>query len=775
MVTSHILGFPRIGPKRETKRAVEAYWKKKLTQEQLIQKGLEVRKQIVEFQKNGGLDLVSVGDFTWYDHVLDTSVMFNVIPERFADAEQAKNNRLDLMFRCGRGRAPTGKDAPACSMTKWFDTNYHYMVPEFVENQEFSLNMNGNKLLSEIKETIGFGVDAKSIKPIIVGPVTYLWLGTEKKTKFNRLSLLPKLLPVYTKLLAEIKALGVEWVQIDEPILGLDVEDEWRTALSTAYGKIAEGANKPQILIATYFVDVADNNIATALALPVQGLHLDLVRGPDQIKTVVPKFVGTGKVVSFGVVNGRNVWRNNLSESIALLKPFVEKLGADKVWVSSSCSLQHSPVDLENEPKLSAELKQWFAFAKQKIDEISVISNTLAGKTTDATTAAIKASDEADAARKASKIVHDDKVKERVKNITPAMFKRAAEYSQRAEAQQKSLNLPKFPTTTIGSFPQTLDIRKCRRAFKNGTIPETEYIEKMQSEIKDMVGKQEELGIDVLVHGEPERNDMVEYFGELLDGFAFTSNGWVQSYGSRCVKPPIIYGDVKRSKPMTNFWIKYAQSLTGRLMKGMLTGPVTILCWSFERDDQPKVDTCYQIALAIRDEVLGLEKDGIKVIQIDEPAFREGLPIRKSEQAGYLDWAVKSFQLSTGGNELSNATQIHTHMCYSEFNVLIHSIADMDADVITIETSRADMKLLDAFENFKYPNEIGPGVYDIHSPRVPPEEEMLDLLQKAAKKIEPTRLWVNPDCGLKTRGWTEVMPALEKMVSAARKMRVQFA
>lgn len=775
MVKSHILGFPRIGPMRETKKAVEAYWKGKISQTELIQKGADVRKQILEFQKSGGLDLITLGDFTWYDHVLDTSVMFNVIPERFHDEEQLKSNRLDLMFRLGRGRAPTGKDAPACSMTKWFDTNYHYIVPEFVEKQTFSLNTVNNKLLGEIKEAVEFGCEAKSLKPVIVGPVSYLWLGTEKVTAFNRLSLLDKVIPLYIQLLSEIKALGVEWVQMDEPVLGLDVEEEWREAISSAYAKISASASKTNIMVATYFVDLAEENIQTALALPVQGLHLDVVRGPKQLQSVVPKFVNTGKVISIGIVNGRNVWRNNLSDSIGKLKPIADLVGSDKLWVGPSCSLQHSPVDLDSEKKLSNEIKQWLAFAKQKITEIDVISKSLNGSTESYVADAVKASDEADKARKASKLVHDQKVKDRVKSVNPEMWSRAGIYAKRAEAQEKSLGLPKFPTTTIGSFPQTLDIRKTRRAFKSGKISEEEYIKKMKDEIDQMIEKQEKLDLDVLVHGEPERNDMVEYFGELLDGFAFSGFGWVQSYGSRCVKPPIIYGDVKRSKPMTNYWIKYAQSKTQKLMKGMLTGPVTILCWSFERDDQPKADTCFQIALAIRDEVLGLEKDGIKVIQIDEPAFREGLPIRKSEHDEYLKWAVESFQLSAGGNELQNSTQIHTHMCYSDFNVLIKSIADMDADVITIETSRADMKLLDAFENFNYPNGIGPGVYDIHSPRIPPQEEMLDLLQKASKKIDPTRLWVNPDCGLKTRGWKEVIPALEKMVGAAKKMRAQYA
>lgn len=772
MVVSHILGFPRIGPKRETKRAVEAYWKGKSSKGDLLKKGAAVRKQCLDFQKEAGLDLVTLGDFTWYDHVLDTSVMFGVIPERFHDEEQLKNNLLDLTFRLGRGRAPTGQDAPACAMTKWFDTNYHYMVPEFVENQNFSLNLENNKLIQEVEEAISLGYDAKTLKPVIVGPVTYLWLGVEKKTQFSKLSLLPALLPKYSELLAKLKELGVEWVQLDEPVLGLDISDEWRNALKEAYAGLV--GVKPKILLATYFVDIAKENVQVAETLPVEAVHIDVVRGPEQLKTVAPVLAKAGKIVSVGIVNGRNIWRNNLTESFEKLAELKKEIGDDKLWVGPSCSLQHAPVDLENETKLSEEIKQWLAFAKQKLTEIVVLGLKLSDKETDAVKEAFKKSDEADAARKSSKIVHDEKVKERVKNVTKSMFDRKSKYATRAVAQKEALKLPKFPTTTIGSFPQTLEIRKTRRAFKSGKITEEEYIKKMQDEIKMMVEKQESIDLDVLVHGEPERNDMVEYFGELLDGFAFTENGWVQSYGSRCVKPPIIYGDVKRSKPMTNSWSVYAQSLTKKHMKAMLTGPVTILCWSFERDDQPKLDTAYQIALALRDEVLGLEKDGIKVIQMDEPAFREGLPLRQSEQAGYLEWAVNTFKLSVGGNEISDATQIHTHMCYSDFNILITSIGDMDADVITIETSRADMKLLDAFEDYKYPNEIGPGVYDIHSPRVPAEEEMLGLLRKAALKIDPNRLWVNPDCGLKTRGWKETMEALEKMVSAAKKMRVEI-
>eukprot|EP00924_Labyrinthula_sp_SR-Ha-C_P002940 augustus_masked-scaffold_13-processed-gene-11.82-mRNA-1 protein AED:0.03 eAED:0.03 QI:0/-1/0/1/-1/1/1/0/769 len=763
-IQSHILGFPRIGPNRETKKAVEAYWAGKSTQAELLAKAKDIRAKNVAVQTANNTSFVTVNDFAFYDHILDTSALLGAVPPRYNHPKGTPVD-LDTYFRMGRGRAPTGEDAPAMAMTKWFDTNYHYMVPEISETLEFSLST--EKIFDEIKEAIDSGVPAEKVKPVLVGPTSYLYLGVEKSdnSEFKRVSVLDKVVKVYEEIFAKVKALGVKFIQIDEPVLVMDVEDEWRTAVKSSHEALSKCGLS--VIVATYFADVAKENIDLFVNLPVAGLHVDLVRGPEQVETVLPK-IGADKIVSLGVVNGRNIWRNDLSKTAEFVKSAVAAANrpTEKIFVASSCSLLHSPVDLDSEKKLSAEIKQWLAFATQKVIEVVTLTKLANGE---ACAAELKASDDAAAARKSSKKIHNQTVKDRVSAITPEMIDRANPYPVRAEAQKKSLGLPLFPTTTIGSFPQTPEIRRQRRLNKNGKLSDADYEKGMEKEITQMVEAQEKLDLDVLVHGEPERNDMVEYFGELLEGFAFTQYGWVQSYGSRCVKPPIIFGDVFRPTPMTTRWIKYAQSLTKKHMKGMLTGPVTILCWSFVRDDQPRETTAKQIALALRDEVVDLETVGIKVIQIDEPAFREGLPLRVAKHDEYLKWAVDSFKLSAAG--VRDETQIHTHMCYSDFNVLIRPIADMDADVITIETSRGDMKLLKAFEDFNYPNEIGPGVYDIHSPRVPSLEEMVDLLKKAVAKIQKERVWVNPDCGLKTRGWKETNEALEKMVTAAKEMR----
>ena len=758
MTISHNLGFPRIGAHRELKRAVEAYWKGDIDRAALEQTGRELRKRHWQLQAKAGIDLIPVNDFSWYDHMLDMSALLGVVPERFGHSDDKVD--LDTYFRMARGRAPTGKDAPACEMTKWFDTNYHYIVPEFNAHQAFKLS--STKLFDELTEARTQGYN---VKPVLVGPLTYLWLGKAKGKHFDKLGLLDKLLPAYVDILEKLAQQQVEWVQIDEPALVLDLPQDWRDAFKQVYEKLSQ--TKVKILLATYFGALGENT-ALACDLPVAGLHVDLVRAPDQLKAIL-NALPKEKILSAGVVDGRNIWRTDVEAALHKLAP-AEEL-KERLWVAPSCSLLHTPVDLTHEVKLDAEIKSWLAFAAQKCDEIVLIKRAQSGDKA-SVAAALEENARAIEDRRNSKRIHKDAVAERVSNVDASMADRNSPYENRAQAQKKALNLPLFPTTTIGSFPQTKGIRAARRDFKTGKIDEAAYTEEMKKEIAHAVKEQEELNIDVLVHGEAERNDMVEYFGELLDGFAFTQNGWVQSYGSRCVKPPVIYGDVSRPKPMTVEWSAYAQSLTKQPMKGMLTGPVTILQWSFVRDDQSRAQTCLQIALALRDEVVDLEKAGIKVIQIDEPAVREGLPLRRKDWQTYLDWAVRAFRVSASG--VQDDTQIHTHMCYSEFNDIIESIAALDADVISIETSRSQMELLEVFRDFEYPNEIGPGVYDIHSPRVPSGDEMADLLKRAAEHIPAERLWVNPDCGLKTRDWAETRAALKNMVNAAQAMRQHY-
>ncbi|CAH9018015.1 5-methyltetrahydropteroyltriglutamate--homocysteine S-methyltransferase [Candidatus Nitrosacidococcus sp. I8] len=756
MVLAHNLGFPRMGDKRELKWALESYWKGQLSQEDLIKIGHELQNLHWQRQKDAGLDLIPVSDFSWYDHVLDMSVLLGVIPPRFGHPGGGVD--LDTYFRMARGRSIHGTEAAACEMTKWFNTNYHYIVPEFQDHQDFSLS--SNMLFEKVTAAQNLGVP---VKPIILGPLSFLWLGKAKGEDFDKFSLLDKLLPVYGQILERLKSQGVEWVQIDEPILVLDLPNDWKAGFEKAYAQLVNSGLK--ILLATYFGALGDNT-QLACRLPTEGLHIDLTSAPDQLTKVLDELPAY-KILSAGVVDGRNIWRNDLEASFKTLESIKERLG-DRLWVAPSCSLLHTPADLSLESKLDNELRSWLAFATQKIKEVATLKRALTeGK--QAVVHDLQVSTAAQQSRRQSTRTHQTNVRERVAGVNDKLTQRQSAYADRAKAQKEALNLPPYPTTTIGSFPQTANIRKARQEFKKNIISEAEYDMHMKEEIKKAIVEQEKYGLDVLVHGEAERNDMVEYFGEQLDGFAFTQYGWVQSYGSRCVKPPIIYGDIARSNPMTVDWIKYAQSLTNKWVKGMLTGPVTILQWSFVRDDQPRSDTCLQIALAIRDEVVDLEKAGIKVIQIDEPAFREGLPLRKADWNKYLDWAVRCFQISAAGVE--DSTQIHTHMCYSEFNDIIASIAAMDADVITIETSRSDGELLQAFATFNYPNEVGPGVYDIHSPNVPTSEQIVDLMRKAAKYVPPERLWVNPDCGLKTRGWEEVETALCTMVEAAKTLR----
>ena len=748
MTILHNLGFARMGVKRELKRALEAYWSGKTTRADLTATGKILRARHWQLQKELGVDLVPVGDFAYYDHMLNMAALLGAIPPRFAtDAFD-----LDHYFLMARG----AKGKPALEMTKWFDTNYHYLVPEFHQDTTFKLTFEG--LFHEIAEAKALGV---AVKPVLVGPLTFLYLGKEKEEGFSRLDLLPKLLPVYQSIFERLSAEGIEWMQIDEPILTLELDEVWQQAFSKAYGQFS--GKRPKILLTSYFDSIAHH--AWVADLPVDGLHLDAVYAASDYDALAPKLKANKQVLSLGVVNGRNIWKSNLDKIQPLLTKAAADFG-DKLWLAPSCSLLHTPVDLAEEKKLAPELHGALAFGVQKLQELNLLRNFLQ-----------------DGPKKDDAAIYDHQqglerffnwnqrtiaiVQEKVANLPSDQ--RANPYTQRSLKQKETLNLPVLPTTTIGSFPQTPEIRKSRAEFSAGKISEETYTAFMQEEIAKVIRAQEELDIDVLVHGEPERNDMVEYFADMLEGFAFTENGWVQSYGSRCVKPPIIFGDITRKKPMTIDWIAYAQSLSKRPVKGMLTGPVTMLQWAFVRDDQPREKTAYAMALALRDEVEDLVQAGIRVIQIDEPAFREGLPLKRSRWDGYTQWAARAFRLSAA--VAPDSVQIHTHMCYSEFNDIMPAIESLDADVISIETSRSDMELLQAFMDHTYPREIGPGVYDIHSPIIPTQEEMQARLEKAMALIPKERLWVNPDCGLKTRRWEEVTPALASMVAAAKALR----
>ncbi len=763
MVTTHNLGFPRIGAKRELKFGLESYWKGESSLDALKKLGAGLRRR--HWENQADLDLAPVGDFAFYDQVLDMSFALGNLPERVRGFH---GDTLDNYFRVARGRSAAGaEDHSACcggvaagEMTKWFDTNYHFIVPEFSAGTEFTLDP--SRLLEQLAEAKAQGVKAKLV---IIGPVTYLAIGKAKDDS-DKLALLPRLLPVYAELLTTLAAEGVDWVQIDEPILVTELSADWQRVYVTAYQALAN--SRVKLLLATYFGPLL-GNLALACKLPVHGLHLDAINARAEVDAVIAQ-LPQDRVLSLGVINGRNIWKTDLASVLDWLEPVAKKLGK-RLWIAPSCSLLHVPVDLDSEQKLDTEVRSWLAFALQKLGELKLLATAL-NQGRDAVKTELAANSAAIAERRASPRVNNPMVKAALAKIDPELGQRKNVYAARASKQAALLKLPAYPTTTIGSFPQTGAIRHARSQFRSGALDDAGYKAAMRAEIERSVHEQEALGLDVLVHGEAERNDMVEYFGEQLDGYALSQFGWVQSYGSRCVKPPVLFGDISRPKAMTVEWIKYAQSLTAKPMKGMLTGPVTILNWSFVRDDQPRSVSCYQLALAIREEVLDLEKAGVHVIQIDEAALREGLPLRKSQWNAYLAWAVESFRIAANG--VDDETQIHTHMCYSEFNDIIASIADMDADVITIETSRSDMELLDAFDHFDYPNQIGPGVYDIHSPNIPTQEHIVQLMRKAAERIPAQRLWVNPDCGLKTRQWEEVIPALTNMVAAARTLRASI-
>ncbi|MET3660428.1 5-methyltetrahydropteroyltriglutamate--homocysteine S-methyltransferase [Aquamicrobium ahrensii] len=761
------LGVPRIGRRRELKFALENYWAGKDTAESLLETAKRLRAENWRQQRDKGVTRIPSNDFSLYDHVLDTAVMIGAIPQRYGwTGGEVPLDTYFAMARGSQGDAGCGHpghvhSTSALEMTKWFDTNYHYMVPELAPEQQFVLAT--AKPVDHFLEAKELGIHTR---PVILGPVTFLRLAKSRGEEFDLLSLLPKLLPVYSELLGRLYKAGADWVQIDEPCLVLDLDDGERAALETAYRHFSEEVPALGIMLATYFGALGDN-LDLALSLPVSGLHIDLVRAPEQLEQVA-RLAPKNLVLSLGLIDGRNVWRADLTAALDYLKPLVCGWPLDRIEIAPSCSLLHVPVDLELETALDAELKSWLAFATQKLDELVLLGRALSGGRGEVAEA-LQASADAIASRRKSLRVHDPLVEGRLAAVDDAMARRKSAFAERRRKQGEKLNLPSFPTTTIGSFPQTAEVRKARSAHAKGELSFADYEAFLRKQTEAAIRWQEEIGLDVLVHGEFERNDMVQYFGEHLSGFAFTQAGWVQSYGSRYVRPPIIFGDVSRPNPMTVRWWQYAQSLTDRPVKGMLTGPVTILNWSFVRNDIPRSETCRQIALAIRDEVVDLEKAGAVMIQIDEAALREGLPLRKADWKAYLDWAVGGFRLASSG--VGDSTQIHTHMCYSEFNDIIDAIAAMDADVISIETSRSRMELLDAFSNYKYPNEIGPGVYDIHSPRVPHTGEMTDLIKLARKRLADSQIWINPDCGLKTRKWEEVRPALVNMVAAARELR----
>ena len=758
MILSSNLGYPRIGANRELKWLLESFWRKKINENDLLQNISNIKKNNWIKQRKAGIHFVPSNDFSLYDHVLDMCLTVDAVPDRFKKLKN-KKNKLDLYFAMARGYQNGRIDIKAMEMTKWFDTNYHYIVPEFKSNQKFKLTF--SKILDEFLEAKSFGIITR---PVILGPLSFLYLGKSASNKFNKLNLINKLIPIYKQIFKSLQDHGAKWIQVDEPILSLDLEQKFKNKFLSTYNLLSKVS--PKILLTSYFSS-AYPNYNLLKKINVSGIHFDLVNTENKDLNKILKNFPKTKTFSAGLVNGRNIWKNNLLKSIETIKKVKRKINDDKLIISSSCSLLHSPVDLNKEEKINSKIKDWLSFADQKIMEIVFLQRyfnsnlLLKSKYLINNKISIKR-------RQISKLINNKDVKKRIKFISSRMLKRNNQYLLRRMVQAK-LNLPLFPTTTIGSFPQTNEVRKFRLKFKKEKISKKTYETFLKKETKKAIKFQEAIDIDVIVHGEFERNDMVEYFGEQLQGFIFTKFGWVQSYGSRCVKPPIIFGDIKRTKPMTVFWSKYAQSLTKKIVKGMLTGPVTILQWSFVRDDQPRETTCKQIALALLDEVLDLEKNGLQIIQIDEPALREGLPLRKNEWSSYLKWAIDSFKIAS--SSVKDETQIHTHMCYGEFDDILDSIEKLDADVISIETSRSNMELLDSFKSYRYPNSIGPGVYDIHSPRIPSFKEIKFLIEKAQKYIEKEKIWVNPDCGLKTRGWPEVKKALKSMTSVAKSLR----
>ncbi|WP_185869533.1 5-methyltetrahydropteroyltriglutamate--homocysteine S-methyltransferase [Blattabacterium cuenoti] len=760
----HNLGYPRIGIRRELKKACESYWSNQIDFNTLFEVGKKIREDNWKMQNMANLDLIPCNDFSFYDQVLDMSLLLGVIPESYISIPIIHNN-IDLYFSMARGLQKDVWDIKAMEMTKWFNTNYHYIVPEFDKNQKFSIL--SNKLFDESEELKKLLKSTKKIKPVLIGPVSYLFLGKEKDKSFHRMDLIENIVPIYIEIIKKLKKKGINWIQLDEPILGLDLSKKEKKALQYAYKELSKLNYEINILLTSYFDGISENiNIFQDIFIKI--LHIDLIEDPNQLEKILFFIKDSETILSLGLIDGRNIWKNNYTDSINKIEKTIKYIGEDRVMIAPNCSLLHVPIDVTYEHSIHKDIKNRMSFAKQKIYELVDLEKIIKGEKTilSKNISSLKKSME-------SSIFHDEKVKTRIKQVKECDLKRKNSFYVRQKKQHKKFNLPIFPTTTIGSFPQTKEIRSLRNKFRKNELSKEEYDKKIKKFIVNVIKKQEKINLDVLVHGEFERTDMVEYFSDKLNGILSTENGWVQSYGSRCVKPPIIYGDVSRTGDMTVDWICFAQKKTNKLMKGMLTGPVTILQWSFIRNDQPIFDTAYQIAWAIRDEVTSLEKNGIQIIQIDEPALREGLPLKKKNWKSYFNWSIKAFRISSSG--VKDETQIHTHMCYSEFNDIFEHIADLDADVITMETSRSKMELLKAFSEFSYPNEIGPGVYDIHSPRIPTVEEIFNLIEKASKKLPIKNIWVNPDCGLKTRKWEEVLKSLKNMTEAAKMARIKLS
>ncbi|KAG7094236.1 hypothetical protein E1B28_007841 [Marasmius oreades] len=764
MVHSSVLGFPRIGANREIKKVVEAYWAGKVSAEEVTKTAAEVRMSNWTELKQRGVTYLPVGDFSLYDHVLDHSAAFNAIPKRY---QGQGLNALDTYFAMARGHQANGVDVPAGEMKKWFDSNYHFLVPELDETTDFKLNY--NKALEEYNEVKALDKDSR---PVVLGPITFLALAKatkEAREGFQPISLLPKLLPVYKQLLSELKAGGASWVQLDEPILVTDLGASFESQFVSAYQELVPVS--PNIMLATYYGRL-ESNVNFLNKLPVAGVHIDLDRAPQQLDSAIAALSSTQIGLSLGVVSGRSIWKTDFQAALKLVEKATSALGPERVVVSTSTTLLHIPVTLANENKLTEEQKDWFSFALEKASEVATIAAAASGSQDAKVSAALEANRTSIAKRREFEKNSDDSIRKRVASIRPEDYERKNPFSVRREAQKK-LNLPKFPTTTIGSFPQTKEIRQARAKLGKNELSEVEYEEFIKKEIESAVRFQERIGLDLLVHGEPERNDMVQYFGERLNGFVFTQNAWVQSYGSRYVRPPIVVSDVSRKGPITVQWSRYAQSLTSKPMKGMLTGPVTILNWSFPRVDISRELQAQQLALALRDEVIDLEAAGIKAIQVDEPAIREGLPLRRADWDAYLGWAGNTFKLATAG--VKNETQTHSHFCYSDFDDIFPQIQRLDADVISIEASKSDLKLIKTFKRYGYSNSIGPGVYDVHSPRVPPTEEIKERLKAMLEHLDQSLLFVNPDCGLKTRGWKETEASLVNLVNAARWARENYA
>jgi len=760
MILTNNLGYPRIGNNRELKFALESYWKKKSSLDELQRIAEEIQINHWKLQQSAGIDLIPSNDFSFYDHVLDTAIMLGAIPPRFSAVDF--ENDLDLYFAMARGFQPSeGENIPAMEMTKWFNTNYHYIVPEIGKSTRF--NLNSQKPLSAFE--LGMNEEIQT-KPVILGPVSFLLLSKSPDEEFQPVKKLQELLPLYEQLFIELKAAGAEWLQLDEPYLSLELTDLEVGTFGEFFEYFGKIVDRPKIILTTYFADPSINQLLLQLS-PFEGIHLDLTNSEDPFELV--KRLVNVKTLSLGLIDGRNVWRKDLFELFDTAFQISNNFSHDNLLISSSCSMMHVPQDVEMEEELDSEIKSWLSFASQKLLELSALKTALVSGEPRGT---LFDSNQQVLVSREKREMEGRLLEGHHQLLDQSQISRESRFEDRRKIQQAELSLPLLPTTTIGSFPQTSEVRKQRAKSDHGEISRSDYENFLKDKIREVVKIQEEIGLDVLVHGEFERNDMVQYFGEKLDGFAFTEHGWVQSFGSRYVRPPIIHSYVHRPSPMTVDWSTFAQSLTEKPMKGMLTGPVTILQWSFVRDDQPRSETCRQIAYSIRQEVIDLEAAGIRVIQIDEPALREGLPLHRGDWQEYLQWSVECFKIASTG--VRDETQIHTHMCYSEFNDIVQAIAEMDADVISIEASRSKMELLEAFESFEYPNDIGPGVYDIHSPNIPSLEDIKDLISRALEVIPAEQLWVNPDCGLKTRTWEEVIPALKNMTTAAQEIRSQL-